>query len=121
MALLHTSTVALMHNRLAYLSKRSQVLTENIARSDIPGELRKELKPFRELIKAKNLDSATNGITSPKITLQIENNDVITQRAEIERELEVLEMNHNVLNHQSILDLLTNMQKVYEAAINPRN
>ncbi|CAO5678337.1 MAG: hypothetical protein NEHIOOID_00901 [Holosporales bacterium] len=120
MALFHTSTVALMHKRLTYLSKRSQVLTENIARSDIPGELRKELKPFRDLIKGNKLDSARNSITSPSLSLSIKNSDIVTQHTEIERELEVLEMNHNVLNHQSILDILTSMQKVYENAINPR-
>ncbi|CAO4837642.1 MAG: hypothetical protein CNLJKLNK_00658 [Holosporales bacterium] len=120
MALFHTSTVALMHKRIAYLSKRSQVLTENIARSDIPGELRKELKPFRELIKGQKLDSARNPITSSSLSLRVGESDIVTQRTEIERELEVLEMNHNVLNHQSILDILTGMQKIYENAINPR-
>lgn len=117
MAIFQTSTVTLMHQRLSYLSKRSQVLTENIARSDIPGALRQEVKPFREILSKKSLDASRNPITSTKLTLSIDNRDIQTQSTEIEREMEVMEMNHNVINHQSILDILSTMHKLYKSAL----
>lgn len=117
MALFQTSGVSLLHQRLQYLSKRTQILTENIARADIPGALRKDLKPFRELLRKKSLDTAKNPITSDPLNMEIKATDVKEYKKEIEREMEVLELNHNSLNHQSLIDILSTMHKLYKTAV----
>ncbi|MDP2193665.1 MAG: hypothetical protein Q8K36_03995, partial [Alphaproteobacteria bacterium] len=42
---------ALIHQRLQYLNKRSEILTGNIARADIPGARRQDLRPFQTITK----------------------------------------------------------------------
>lgn len=117
MALFQTSLVTLMHQRIEYLSKRSQVLTENISRSSIPGALRNEIKPFKELIKKKSLSESQNSVTSSNLRLNIDPRDIKVTKAEIESELEIMEMNHNIINHQSVLDILSTMHKLYKIAL----
>lgn len=101
MTLFHSQLTSLVYQNLQYLNKRTEVLTGNIARSDIPGEKRKELKPFREIIKNKG----------PKAS------DVLSENRDIEREYEILELNHNTLNHQALIDMLSMVYKLYNTVI----
>lgn len=109
-----------MHQRLQYLNKRSQVLAENISHADIPGFLRKDLEPFKNLISKKSLNAAKYPITSKNLSLKIEEEDIKTQHTEVEKELEIMEMSHNGLHQQAILGMLDVMHKLYKSAISPR-
>lgn len=117
MALFQTSLISLMHQRLQYLSKRTQVLTENIAQADIPGRIRKDLKPFKDLVRKKSLDASKNPITSDPLRLDIDSKDVKEFKTEVEREMEVLELSHNSINHQALIEILGNMHRLYKTAI----
>ena len=117
MAIFQTNLVTLMHQRLQYLSKRSQVLTENIAHADIPGALRHDLKPFRDLVQKRSLDASRNPVTSASLSLDFKQEDTKIHRQEIEKELEILEMNHNALNHQAVMDILSTLHKLYRTAL----
>ena len=117
MALFQTSLVSLMHQRLQYLSKRSQVLTQNISQADIPGTMRRDLKPFRDLVRKKSLDTAKNNITSETLSLNIKDDDISTTKTEVEREMEVLELSHNSINHQALIDVLSTMHRLYRTAV----
>lgn len=117
MSIFQTSLVSVMHQRLQYLSKRTQVLTENIARSDIPGALKKDIKPFKDLVRKKNADPSKSHITSDELMLKIDNKDIVNTNNEIEREMEVLELSHNVITHQALIDILGTMHRLYKTAV----
>ncbi len=56
------------------------------------------------------INSDSYSLNLSKKTLKLENK-------EIEREMEILEMNHNALNHQALLDIVSNFYKLYKYAI----
>lgn len=118
MKILNSSLTSLIHQRLQYLNKRSEVLTGNIARADIPGAKRQEIRPFREITKQKTVKlSHQNPVNSEQYTLDLSAKDIKTEGSEIEREMEIMEMNHNTLNHQALLDIVSNFYKLYKYAI----
>jgi flagellar basal body rod protein FlgB len=117
MTIFQTPLISLMHQRLQYLSKRSQILTENIARADIIGAKRKDIKPFEDLVNRKKIEKASSSSSKIGYNLNIKNNDLITFNQEIERELEILDLSHNSLNHQAIIDVLGTMHRLYKTAI----
>ncbi|CAO5680527.1 MAG: hypothetical protein HEEMFOPI_00518 [Holosporales bacterium] len=113
MPLFETPLISLMNQRLEYLSKRSQLLTENIGLSDVKGAKRKDIKPFDELIKRKNISPTTRNNKHLKINSQ----DIITFNQGIEKEMEILDLNHNTLNHQALVDVLGTLHRLYKVAI----
>lgn len=118
MNILHTSLTSLIHQRLQYLNKRSEVLTGNIARADMPGAKRQEIRPFRDIAKQKTINfSHQDSENSQQYTLDLSAKDIKTEDKEIEREMEIMEMNHNTLNHQALLDIVSNFYKLYKYAI----
>lgn len=118
MEISNTPLTALIHQRLKYLSKRSEILTGNIARADIPGAKRREIKAFRELATQQTLKFLNNDrLNEEQCTLDISQKDILTENREIEREMEIMEMNHNSLNHQALLDIVSNFYKLYKYAI----
>ena len=118
MNILHTSLTSLIHQRLQYLNKRSEVLTGNIARADMPGAKRQEIRPFRDISKQKTIKfSHQDSVNSQQYTLDLSAKDIKTEDKEIEREMEIMEMNHNTLNHQALLDIVSNFYKLYKYAI----
>ena len=121
MTIFQTPLISLMHQRLQYLSKRSQILTENIASADIIGAKRKDIKPFEELVNRKKIEKTTNSRSRIDNDLNIKAQDITTFKQEIERELEILDLSHNSLNHQALIDVLSTMHKLYKTAIGRSN
>ncbi|HCU07100.1 MAG TPA: hypothetical protein DIC42_05955 [Holosporales bacterium] len=118
MKISNTPLTALIHQRLKYLSKRSEILTGNIARADIPGAKRREIRPFRELATQQTMKFLNQDtLHEEQCTLDISQKDIQTENREIEREMEIMEMNHNSLNHQALLDIVSNFYKLYKYAI----
>ncbi len=117
MAIFQTPLVSLINQRLEYLSKRSHVLTENIARSDIKGAKRKDIKPFEQLVNRSSIQKKSSNGIKKSTHLSIKEQDMITFNQEIEREIEFLKLNHNSLNHQALIDVLGTLHRLYKVAI----
>lgn len=97
-----------VQQRVNWLNARSQVLTSNISNADVRGTLRKEIKPFHEIVNKNHNHS----------DLKITTKDVITTKSEIAREIEILEFNRNFLEHESVINLLKNFHGLIKIVLN---
>lgn len=118
MAIFNNDLAVTMKHRLTWLNARSSVISDNIARADIKGEYRKDIKPFQKIVKENSQKSASSDrIADSTNTFAITPDDVHETRSEIEREIEVLEMNHNVTEQDALVSLVKNFHSLYKLVI----
>lgn len=118
MALLNNTLSILMNQRITWLNARGNVLVSNIANADNKAATRKELKPFKELVdhsprKIKNSGYGFSDVRDVKIT----DDDVVTTKTEIARETEMLEISHNSLEHDSLINIVRNFHKMMKSVL----
>lgn len=82
----------------------------NIAHADIKRTTRKEIQPFHKVLKNHNALPNKNG-THAKI-LRINAADTMHTKTEISREMEMLEMSRNALEHDAILSTVKNFHQL---------
>ena len=70
---------AMLRGRLGYLSERQQVIAQNVANSDTPGFLPKDLQPFSFEAKLKAQSAATTPATTDPRHMQLQNSQASAQ------------------------------------------
>ncbi len=118
MALLNNTLSILVNQRITWLNARGNVLVSNIANADNSSATRKELKSFKEVIahsprRIKNSGYGVSEVRDVKIT----DDDVITTKSEIAREVEMLEMSNNSLEHDSLINIVRNFHKMMKSVL----
>lgn len=110
MGLLDDKLSLLLNHRLTWLSARANIMAVNIAHADIKGTARKEIRPFHQVLKRHGAIPGKNGMHGG--ILKIGSNDTIVTKTEISRELEMLEMSRNALEHDAILSTVKNFHQL---------
>ena len=91
-------------------------MATNIAHADIKGTARKEIRPFHQVLKRHGVVPGKQ--TLPGKTLRIDSKDFLTTKTEISRELEMLEMSRNSLEHDAILSTVKNFHQLLKTILN---
>ena len=115
MSLFDDKLSLLLNHRLTWLSARSNIMAVNIAHADIKGTTRKEIRPFQKVLKSHNALPNKSG-THTQI-LRIGTADTMTTKTEISRELEMLEMSRNALEHDAILSTVKNFHQLVKTIL----
>lgn len=103
----HNKLQFLLNNKLQWLTKRSEIISSNIANADIKNSKRKEIKPFRCFFGKQNR-SIISG--PPK-------EEIITTNEEIAREFEIIEMSNVTNEFDAIVSILKTYQKMVRVVI----
>jgi flagellar basal body rod protein FlgB len=118
MAIFNAPLNVLIKSRLNWLNGRSSVISQNIARADIKGVFRKEIKSFRQLLSEKGKIVLNPQTGEPEFqVVSVEDRDIKETKYEIEREFEVLEMNHNVIEQEALISLIKDLQSLYKMSV----
>ncbi len=115
MSLFDDKLSVLLNHRLTWLSARSNLMVTNIAQAEIKGATRKEVRPFDQVLKRHGAIPNKNG-THTKI-LKIDTADTIVTKTEISRELEMLEMSRNALEHDAIISTVKNFHQLVKTIL----
>jgi flagellar basal body rod protein FlgB len=115
MSLFSDKLSPMLNFRMHWLSARTNILTGNITMSDVKGLTRREMLPFHELLRRQQLSS--NGKHNPD-TLKIRSDDFIKTNTEISKELEILELSRNTMEHDAIVTTLKNFHQIVKMVIN---
>lgn len=115
MSLFSDKLSPMLNLRMHWLGSRANILTGNITVSDIKGLTRRELRPFHELMRRQQL--LPNGKKDPG-SLRIRHDDVIKTTTEISKELEMLELSRNTMEHDAIISTLKNFHQMVKIVIN---
>lgn len=115
MALFSDKLSPMLNFRVHWLSARANILTGNVTMSDVKGLTRREMRPFHELLRRQQM--ANNGKNDPR-TLKIRSDDFIKTNTEISKELEMLELSRNTMEHDAILSTLKNFHQMVKIVIN---
>lgn len=90
-------------------------MATNIANADIKGTARKEMRSFHQVLKRHGMIPNKN---SPQgRILRIDSKDFFTTKTEISRELEMLEMARNSLEHDAILSTVKNFHQLLKTIL----
>lgn len=111
MSLFNNALSQLMHHRVTWLNKRSEILTYNIAAADIPGTKRKEVRGFTDVLARKGILRPGGELKRTEI-LHVDQEDILQTKAEVNREVEMLEMSHNTLEHDALLSIIRNFHRM---------
>ncbi len=115
MSIFNNSLSTIMGQRLQWLNKRGQIITSNIANAEIPSMARKELRSFKQIVKRQNQISHKNAVDYAPLTITSE--DVFKTKSEISREVETLEMAHNNIEHDALINIVRNLHKMMRTII----
>ena len=115
MSLFDDKLSLLLNHRLTWLSARSNLMAQNIAHSDIKGATRKEMRSFGQILKRHGAMPTKDGPTVRTIRLGAD--DSINTKTEISREMEMLEMSKNVLEHDAILSTVKNFHQLVKTIL----
>lgn len=110
MAFIDEKLTKMVHHRVSWLNARAQILASNIAHADMRGTLRKDIRPFHEILNK-------NKYNNPLQELKISSKDSIESKAEISRDMEVLEFNRNALEHSSVTNLLKSFHSLLKTVL----
>jgi flagellar basal body rod protein FlgB len=103
----HQTLLSLGERKLDFLNKRAQILTENIANSDIRGVYRKDLKSFKDILNH-----------SPKDHLHFKKNDVVALKEDIQKSKETMNMALVTQEHDAILSMMKQYYKMGQLVAN---
>jgi flagellar basal body rod protein FlgB len=112
MALLNNTLSVLLNQRITWLNARGNILVSNVANADTKSATRKELRLFKEIVEGPRKIKAASQCQSDMRWLKINNDDVITTNTEISREIEMLEVSNNALEHDSVINLVRNFHRM---------
>jgi flagellar basal body rod protein FlgB len=116
MGIFDNSTYDLLNKKLSWLNKRTQVISSNIARSDIPKSKRYEITPFQTLMKKYQLSS--RNVHADRSEDFISNRvDIFTTKEEIARDTESLELTKNTNEHEAVINILKSYHKMMRAIL----
>jgi flagellar basal body rod protein FlgB len=115
MSIFNNSLSTIMNQRLQWLNKRGQVITSNIANAEIPSMARKELRSFKQIVKRQN--QLGNQKVIDYNPLQIGVDDVFKTKSEISREMETLEMTHNNIEHDALINIVRSLHKMMRTIV----
>jgi flagellar basal body rod protein FlgB len=88
----------------------------NIAHADIKGTTRMEMRTFEQVLKRHGAIPNKNN-TQVRV-LNIGASDFTTTKTEISREMEILEMSRNALEHDAILSTVKNFHQLVKTILN---
>ncbi len=115
MSLFNNGLSTIMLQRLQWLNKRGQVITGNIAHAEIPSMARKELRSFRHILKNQSHLNKTPSIDNSMLAFTPD--DVLKTKSEISREVEMLELAHNNIEHDALINMVRNFHKMMRTII----
>jgi flagellar basal-body rod protein FlgB len=122
MDLMQIPLFAMLRGRLGYLAQREQVIAQNVANSDTPGFLPKDLKPFSFDARMQALRPAGDAVAGPVMTqpghMSLGNGRAATRRykTDISRDSETrLDGNAVVLEEEMMK--MSDARMNYDAAI----
>lgn len=115
MSLFDDKLSLLLNHRLTWLGARSNLMAENITHADTKGATRKEMRSFGQVLKRHGAIPIKNG---PQVrVLRLGAADSMTTKTEISREMEMLEMSRNVLEHDAILSTVKNFHQLVKTIL----
>lgn len=104
--------VNLLGKKLSYLSAKTNVLSQNISKAEIPGYQRRDIKPFQEVLK--NQRGHHGGLV-------FKGNDMIETNHEIIPEYEVNKMNDVYIEHQMTINHIKTMYSMMDTVMGTKN
>lgn len=108
----------LMQQRIKWLNTKVQVLSENIANSDMPQARRKEMTPFKTLLnRALPARSSTGKILKDVKNVKIGDTDVKLTNDEISREQEMMLLTRSTTDHDGLLSIVKSFHRMYRSIL----
>jgi flagellar basal body rod protein FlgB len=117
MSLFNSTLSKLMDQRIQWMSKKHQVLADNVMRSDVPGSRRTELKDFAKIVKERNhilSQDSTNGNFLDDLKLR--SSDVRQTNSGILREHEMVELSKNMSEYKAYIELQKQLFRLFKIA-----
>lgn len=106
-----------MDQRLQWLSARTQVLTDNLARADMVNQKRCELKPFSKIVAERKTSLSGQGKPPRHIDeLILKPDDVMLTSSGISREHEMIELSKNAAEHEAFIALMKKLHRLFQIA-----
>jgi flagellar basal body rod protein FlgB len=115
MSLFNDKISLLLNHRMTWLGARSNLMAENIALADVKGATRREMLPFRQVLKRHNAIPSPDN--APVKLIKIDKNDTIGTKTEISREMETLEMSRAVLEHDAIVSTVKGFHQLIKSIL----
>lgn len=108
----------LMQQRTQWLNTKIQVISENIANSDLPQARRKEMTPFNTLLnRSMPARSSTGKILKDVKNLKVSDADVITTNDEISREQEMMLLTRSVADQDGLINVVKSFHKMFRSIL----
>jgi flagellar basal body rod protein FlgB len=108
----------LMQQRTEWLSKRAQVIVENIANSDMPRARRKELTSFSTILHNSLPAHSSSGKKFKDVrNVKISDNNIKTTDDEISREQEMMLLTRNTADHDGLINVVKSFHKMYRSVL----
>ncbi len=118
MAILTDRLSQLMNQRAKWLSKRTQLIVENISNSELKNAKRKDIEPFTKILsKSKNAHTSTGRRIQDVKDFQITDNDIVTSTTEISREMEMLNLTRITADHDGLMSVIKNFHRMYRTIL----
>ncbi|MHA1558477.1 MAG: hypothetical protein ACTSXG_01525 [Alphaproteobacteria bacterium] len=106
MFLFKNTTSFVMNQKIKWLNLRSYILSDNVAKANIPGFSLREIKPFDDFLKSKNYSGDSH---------------IVKVNDEIVVDTEVLEMTQNTLEHESLLNIIHQFHRMIKTVLGKTN
>ena len=109
-----TKTLDILDARRVWLDAKTKVNASNITRSDVPGSFKQDFVSFEKFWKdyqmiAKNHLTSSTAAFSPK--------NVVETKMHAKRDVEMIEINRNALEHQAVLGMINSFHKMMRSAL----
>ena len=105
----NTNLNTILYQKLHWLGHQANVIASNVSKADLHGETRKEIPTFKEFLKSSSIPSQISKGYAPL--------PVRDTKEEIKREMEVLEINKNVLNHEATVALIKSFHGFHKTVL----
>ena len=116
MSLFDDKLSLLLNHRLSWLGARSNLIAQNIAHADIKKAPHKDMRPFGQVLKRHGAIPTRSG-QQVRILRLGDGDTVDNKKKSINRELEMLEMSRNALEHDAILSTVKNFHQLVKTIL----
>lgn len=96
LGVLNTNLIKLVLHKMHYLQSSALEVSQNVAKADIAGARRRELKPFEKVISKTSHGG---------IAMNLQSKDVINTQEFINRENEVMNMQNISMDYQAMVQI----------------
>lgn len=121
MLLSSTPLISTLRQSLNWLSLESRVIAENLARADIPGEFKRELKPFQQIASKPHsvqmMPASEGKSMTPSHSFKLTGQQVTQTREEISKETESMRLTESSMKYQEAMSIYRKYAQMFKTVM----